>query len=61
MSSKINTALQILLILGCMTHEMWEVPEMADLHKFEYAVGASTLLSLANYAWAYRKGKILVK
>ena len=61
MSSKINTALQILLIMGCMTHEMWEVPETADLHKLEYAVGATTLLSLANYAWAYRKGKILVK
>lgn len=61
LSSKLNTALQILLIMGCMTYEIWEVPEIADLRKLEYAVGATTVLSLANYVRAYRAGKILAK
>jgi cardiolipin synthase (CMP-forming) len=59
--SKVNTALLLLLVGGCLTHQAVGVPEADALNALEIAVAGTTAVSGCAYAWLYATGRLLPK
>ena len=56
--SKVNTAMQLLLVSGCLLHAWQGWPSTDLLSSLEYATASTTLASLAAYAHRYHSGKV---
>lgn len=57
--SKVNTVLQLGLIVGCIGRSWYGWPSMDELYLLGGLTGLTTVGSFAAYVWAYRRGKIL--
>jgi cardiolipin synthase (CMP-forming) len=51
--SKLNTAAQLLFVLGAMTHAAYAVPQPSVLAVIGALIVATTLLSGADYVWSW--------
>jgi hypothetical protein len=59
MVSKVNTALVLLLVAGCMTQQWQGVPGQDVLEALEVAVAGTTAASAAAYARLHWSGRLL--
>jgi hypothetical protein len=59
MVSKVNTALVLVLVAGCMTQQWQGLPGQEVLDALEAAVAATTAASAAAYAQLHWTGRLL--